>query len=72
MAPLKFPATLGKAVARTSGRDLRRQLAIVFEDEEPRGAVTRLFNLALALLIIANVSCVVLEWVEIDPAPFRG
>ncbi len=51
-------------MARTSGRDLRRQLAIVFEDEEPRGAVTRAFNLALALLIIANVSCVVLELVE--------
>jgi voltage-gated potassium channel len=56
----------GKAeiVTRTSGGDLRRQLAIVFEDEEPRSAVTRLFNLALALLIIANVSCVVLESVE--------
>ncbi len=51
-------------MARTSGRDLRRQLAIVFEDEEPRGVVTRAFNLALALLIIANVSCVVLESVE--------
>ncbi len=59
-------------MARTSGRDLRRQLAIVFEDEEPRGAVTRLFNLALALLIIANVSCVVLEFGGIDPAAFRG
>jgi voltage-gated potassium channel len=51
-------------VARTSSGGLRRQLAIVFEDEEPRGAVTRLFNLALAFLIIANVSCVVLESVE--------
>jgi voltage-gated potassium channel len=51
-------------VTRTSGGDLRRQLAIVFEDEEPRSAVTRVFNLALALLIIVNVSCVILESVE--------
>jgi voltage-gated potassium channel len=43
---------------------LRERLATVFEDEEPRSAFTRLFNLALALLIIANVSCVVLESVE--------
>jgi voltage-gated potassium channel len=50
-------------VAGTSG-NLRRQLAIIFEDEEPRSAVTRLFNLALALLIIVNVCCVVLESVE--------
>lgn len=49
----------------TSGVSLRRQLATIFEDEEPRSAVTRLFNLALALLIIANVSCVVLESVEL-------
>jgi hypothetical protein len=38
---------------------LRRQLAIIFEDEEPRSAITRAFNLALALLIVASVSCVV-------------
>jgi voltage-gated potassium channel len=50
-------------VARTSG-DLRRHLATVFEDEEPRSVVTRFFNLGLAVLIIANVSCVVLESVE--------
>jgi voltage-gated potassium channel len=43
---------------------LRQRLATVFEDEEPRSAITRLFNLALALLIIANVCCVVLESVE--------
>jgi voltage-gated potassium channel len=43
---------------------LRRQLAIIFEDEEPRSLPTRLFNLALALLIITNVSCVILESVE--------
>ncbi|MGA2892286.1 MAG: ion transporter [Xanthobacteraceae bacterium] len=47
-----------------SGVALRRQLAIIFEDEEPRNAVTRLFNFALALLIVANVSCVILESVE--------
>jgi voltage-gated potassium channel len=43
---------------------LRRQLATIFEDEEPRSLLTRLFNLALALLIITNVSCVILESVE--------
>ena len=43
---------------------LRQQLAIIFEDEEPRSAVTRAFNLVLALLIVANVSCVILETVE--------
>jgi voltage-gated potassium channel len=47
-----------------SGLKLRRQLAVIFEDEEPRGALTRAINMALALLIVANVSCVVLESVE--------
>jgi voltage-gated potassium channel len=47
-----------------SATSVRRQLAIIFEDEEPRSTVTRLFNLALALLIIVNVSCVILESVE--------
>jgi voltage-gated potassium channel len=42
----------------------RHKLAVIFEDEEPRSVVTRAFNLALALLIILNVSCVVLESVE--------
>ncbi len=50
-------------MAGTSG-NLRGQLAIIFEDEEPRSAVTRLFNLGLALLIVVNVSCVILESVE--------
>ena len=45
-------------------RDWRRRLAVIFEDEEPRNAITRVFNLALAVLIIANVGCVVLESVE--------
>jgi voltage-gated potassium channel len=49
---------------RSQAGDWRRRLAIIFEDEEPRSAVTRAFNLALALLIIANVGCVVLESVE--------
>jgi voltage-gated potassium channel len=43
---------------------LRQQLAVIFEDEEPRSALTQAFNLALALLIVLNVSCVVLESVE--------
>ncbi|HZC58325.1 MAG TPA: ion transporter [Xanthobacteraceae bacterium] len=51
-------------MARTSSGELRRQLAIVFEDEEPRSTVTRAFNLALGLLIVTKVSCVVLESVE--------
>jgi voltage-gated potassium channel len=44
--------------------DWRRRLAVIFEDEEPRDAVTRAFNLALALLIVANVAGIVLESVE--------
>jgi voltage-gated potassium channel len=43
---------------------LRHRLAVLFEDEEPRSVLTRAFNLALAVLIILNVSCVVLESVE--------
>ena len=42
----------------------RRRLAIIFEDEEPHNAATRYFNLALSVLIVANVSCVILESVE--------
>jgi voltage-gated potassium channel len=44
--------------------DLRRQLAIIFEDEEPRSRLTRLFDAALAILIIVNVTGVILESVE--------
>jgi voltage-gated potassium channel len=51
-------------VGRTKNADWRRRLAIIFEDEEPRSAVIHGVNLALALLIIANVSCIVLESVE--------
>jgi voltage-gated potassium channel len=57
-----------KAVARTKVGDWvgdwRRRLAVIFEDEEPRDAVTRVVNRALALLIVANVAGVVLESVE--------
>jgi hypothetical protein len=35
-----------------------------FSRTKSRSAITRAFNLALALLIVANVSCVVLETVE--------
>jgi voltage-gated potassium channel len=48
----------------TSLVSLRRRLATIFEDEEPRSAVTRAFNLALTLLIVVNVSCVILESVD--------
>jgi voltage-gated potassium channel len=51
-------------VAEGKGSDLRQRLATIFEDEEPRSLVTRLFNSALAFLIIVNVSCVILESVE--------
>jgi voltage-gated potassium channel len=51
-------------VSGIDSRALRRQLAVIFEDEEPRSALTRLVNMALALLIVVNVSCVILESVE--------
>jgi voltage-gated potassium channel len=51
-------------MSSTSLVSLRRRLAIIFEDEEPRSALTRAFNLALTLLIVVNVSCVILESVE--------
>ena len=51
-------------VAGINVADVRRYLATMFEDEEPRSAVTRAFDLALAVLIIVNVSCVILESVE--------
>jgi voltage-gated potassium channel len=43
---------------------IRRWLATIFEDEEPRGVATQVFNIALASLIVANVAAVVLESVE--------
>jgi len=61
-ARLEFPGRGNESVADFN--DLRRQLATVFEDEEPRGRVTRLFDTALALLIVVNVSGVILESVE--------
>lgn len=51
-------------MAKSGKLDLRQQLATIFEDEEPRSLITRLFNSALALLIVVNVSCVILESVE--------
>jgi voltage-gated potassium channel len=55
----------------TQSGSLRRQLAIIFEDEEPHNhPITQAFNLALTLLIIANVSCVILESVESIRANF--
>jgi voltage-gated potassium channel len=53
----------GKVIG-TGADAFRRRLAVIFEDEEPRNAATHAFNLVLALLIIANVSCVVLESVD--------
>jgi voltage-gated potassium channel len=51
-------------VAAFSHNNLRQQLAIIFEDEEPRSRITWLVDTALALLIVVNVSCVILESVE--------
>ena len=51
-------------MASISAADVRRYLASMFEDEEPRSRVTRAFDFALACLIIVNVSCVILESVE--------
>jgi voltage-gated potassium channel len=64
-APLEFPHLGGHAsVAKLSHSNLRRQLATIFEDEEPRSRITWLFDTALAALIVVNVSCVILESVE--------
>jgi voltage-gated potassium channel len=48
-------------------RSLRKSLAVIFEDEEPRSFATRLVNTLLAILIVANVTAIVLESVE----PFK-
>jgi voltage-gated potassium channel len=52
------------SVQPTVQQALRRRLAAIFDDEEPRSAATRVFNLLLATLIISNVAAVVLESVE--------
>lgn len=57
---------------RTRDIELRRRLATIFEDEEPRSATTRLFNAMLAILIIANVAAVVLESVDSIRQQFSG
>jgi voltage-gated potassium channel len=51
---------------------LRTRLATIFEDEEPRGRSTRIFNTLLALLIIINVAAIVLETVEPIKRDFAG
>ena len=48
-------------MSRTRILAWRKWLAVIFEDEEPRSAVTRLFNALLTILIVSNVSCVILE-----------
>jgi voltage-gated potassium channel len=65
MRALEFPHFGGSgSVAKLNHSDLRRQLATIFEDEEPRSRITWLFDTALAVLIVVNVSCVILESVE--------
>jgi len=49
---------------RTRILALRKWLATIFEDDEPRNPATLLFNVLLAVLIIANVAAVALETVE--------
>ncbi len=51
---------------------LRRSLAAIFEDDEPRGVATRLFNVLLTTLIVANVAGIVLESVEPIRHQFSG
>ena len=43
---------------------LRRRVAVLFDDDARHNSVTQYFNAALALLIVANVSAVILESVE--------
>ena len=43
----------------------RAQLAVIFEDEEPRSRITRVFDIALAILIVVNVTGVILESVDL-------
>ena len=51
-------------MAKLSHHNLRRHLATIFEDEEPRSRVTWLFNAALAVLIVVNVCWMILEsWI---------
>lgn len=52
--------------------ELRRWLAMIFEDEEPRALAIRLFNAALALLIVANVAAVIMELVELFRRQFSA
>lgn len=51
-------------MAKLSHHNLRRHLATIFEDEGPRSRVTWLFDAALAVLIVVNVCCAILESME--------
>jgi voltage-gated potassium channel len=52
--------------------ELRRQLAAIFEDREPRNIATAAFNAMLAFLIIGSVAGVVLETVEFIRRQYSG
>jgi voltage-gated potassium channel len=54
----------GQAMAVIDVLSLRKSLAVIFEDEEPRSFVTRLVNALLAILIVGNVTAIILESVE--------
>jgi voltage-gated potassium channel len=55
-------------MAASSITALRRRLAVIFDDEAPHthqaAAARRMFNAALAVLIVVNVAAIVLESVE--------
>jgi voltage-gated potassium channel len=59
-------------VPASSTLALRRQVAAIFEDREPRSIATALFNAMLAFLIIASVAGVVLETVESIRRQYSG
>ena len=51
-------------VLRSSEISIRHRLAGLFDDDAPRTLAVRLFNAALAILIIVNVTAVILESVD--------
>ena len=64
MMPLEFPIGASGGVVKLSHSGLHRQFATIFEDKEPRSRIMWLFDTALAVLIVINVPCVILESME--------
>jgi voltage-gated potassium channel len=61
-----------RPVSQSRFRELRRWLAPIFEDEEPRNLATHVFNTLLTALIIVNVTGVVLETVDSIRQQYAG